>query len=291
MTQIIDGTKLAKSKELELKAKLKKIKIKPKIVSFLIGDDPASVLYTNMKQEKANQLGIDFKPLKYPAEVGFEEVANKIKEFNQDDEIIGIMVQLPLPKEFLNSHHTHELLELINPKKDIDGLNPTQSDFIPATVKGVLSILNVILATERSPESGKVKDSGRASLARMTDWGKLVFAVVGSEGEVGQSLVYELTNRGALVIKVDKKLPETSLEDIKNADVVISATGVKNLITADLVKDGVIVVDVGLGDFEKSVYKKAKAYTPKIGGVGPMTVISLMENIVEAANRINNYEL
>lgn len=260
MTQIIDGVALAKSKESELKAKLNKLKVKPKVVSFLIGDDPASVLYTNMKQEKAKELRIDFKPLKYPTSTEFEEIVSKIKEFNQDNEIIGIMIQLPLPKEFLNSHHTHELLELINPKKDIDGLNPTQSNFIPATAKGVLNILDHL----------------------RINFEKNIFAVVGSEGEVGKSLVYELTNKRAAVIKVDKKLPETSIEDINSADVVISATGVKNLITTDLVKDGVIVIDVGLGDFEKSVYKKAKAYTPKIGGVGPMTVISLMENIVEA---------
>lgn len=266
MAYVIDGKKLALEREKELKQKLQKLDDRPKVVSFLIGDDPNSRLYTQMKQEKAKELGIDFRPLKYLTNTEFEEIANKIRELNKDNEIIGIMIQLPLPTEFSNSHHTHELLELINPKKDIDGLNPRESNFIPATVKGVLSILDHLKINFKNN----------------------IFAVVGSEGEIGQSLVYELTQRDAVVIKVDKKLPETSLGDIKNADVVISATGVKNLIKGEHIKKEVILIDVGLGDFDKSCFKKAQAYTPKVGGTGPITVISLMENIVDAAERLSS---
>lgn len=114
----------------------------------------------------------------------------------------------------------------------------------------------------------------------------LTFGVVGSEGEVGEPLVEQLSMKNAKkVLRLDKKNPECNLEDLKQADVVISCTGVSGLINADMIKEGSVLIDVGLGDFESSTYKKAKLYTPKFGGVGPMTVISLMENILEAARR------
>lgn len=283
MAQIIDGKALALEKEAELKEKISKLENPPKVISILIGEDPASVLYTNMKQEKASELGIDFHPLKYPENTGFEEIKNKILELNEDPKILGIMIQLPLPKSFLGINHPNELLELINPKKDIDGLNPRDSNFIPATARGVISILNVIPEIRRMPESreSRTRSMDPGSMSGMTG---LVIAVVGSEGEVGQSLVYELTNREATILKVDKKLPDTSLEDLKNAGIVISATGVKDLVKAEDIKDGAILIDVGLGDFSESALKKSSFYTPKVGGTGPMTVISLMENIVEAAS-------
>lgn len=263
MATVIDGKKLALEREKELKQKLQKLNDRPKVVSFLIGNNPASILYSNMKQEKANQLGIDFIVRKFSSNSSWEDVCSELNNYNQDVSIHGVMVQLPLPKQFLGKHNINELLELIDPQKDIDGLNPRDSNFIPATVKGVLSILDHL----------------------RVDFEQTIFAVVGSEGEIGKSLVYELTNKGSVVIKVDKKLPETALEDINNVDVVISATGVKNLIKGEHIKKEVILIDVGLGDFDKDCFKKAQAYTPKIGGTGPMTVISLMENIVEAAEK------
>lgn len=268
MGAIIDGKALAQELEKPLKEKKQKFDGRIKVVSFLIGDDPASILYTNMKKDKAKELGIDFIVRQFNSETSWDVVTTELENFNKDISMHGVMVQLPLPKEFLGPHHSHELLELIDPKKDIDGLNPRDSNFIPATVKGVLSIL----------DSLKV------------DYQKNIFGVVGSEGEVGKSLVYELTQRDSVVIKVDKKLPETNLSDIKGADVVVSAAGVKNLIKEEHIKNGVILIDVGLGDFDAKTYKKAKAYTPKIGGVGPMTVISLIENIYEAVSKIMNYE-
>lgn len=262
MNKIIDGKKLALEYEQTVKEKLQDLKIKPKVVSFLIGDDPNSVMYTNMKQQKASEVGIEFNPLCYPKDIPFEEIVKKIEELNHNEEISGIMIQLPLPKEFLKDHKKEELLELIDPGKDIDGLNPRLSKFTPATAKGVLSILDSL----------------------NLDYEKTTFAVVGSEGEVGMAIAYELTNKGALVLKIDKKLPKTKLEDIKNADIIISATGVKNLINGEFIKKGAILIDVGLGDFDPACYDKASAYTPKVGGTGPMTVISLMENILKTTS-------
>ncbi len=264
MNQIIDGKNLAVLKEEELKTKILKQKKPLKVVSFLIGDDSASWMYTNMKQEKAQDLGIDFQPLKYPSSVSFDEIMEKIELLNVDPEIIGIMIQLPLPKDFLGEHKTEELLEAIDSKKDIDGLNPKESQYIPATAKAVISILKSL----------------------NLDFSNTGFAVVGSEGEVGQAVVLEIAKlKAKQIIKVDKKLPGSKLGEIKNADVVISATGVKGLIKPELVKEGVVAIDVGLGDLDERIYEKSEAYTPKYGGVGPMTVISLMENIVEAAER------
>lgn len=266
MNQAIDGKLLASKKEEELKEKISQLEEKPKVVSFLIGDDSASWMYTNMKQEKAADLGIDFEPLKYPEATDFEEIKNKILELNEDNEIVGIMIQLPLPKEFLNEHQTEELLKIINPKKDIDGLNPENSEYIPATAKGVISILKDL----------------------KLDFEDKTFAVIGSEGEVGQAIILELKKlKAKQIIKIDKKLSGSKLEDMKDADVVISATGVKALIKPELVKDEVVAIDVGLGDFDEGVYEKVSFYTPKYGGVGPMTVISLMENILKAAEKLS----
>lgn len=262
MNKIIDGKRLALEHEQKVRENLQKLRVRPKVVSFLIGDDPNSVMYTNMKQQKASEVGIEFNPLRYPKDVSFEEIIKKIEKLNQDLEITGIMIQLPLPKEFLKNHQVSELLESIDPQKDIDGLNPRQSKFTPATAQGVISILDSL----------------------NLNYEKTIFAVVGSEGEVGMAIVFELTNKDAQVFKVDKKLPDTKLEDIKNADVVISATGVKNLIKAGFIKKGAILIDVGLGDFDPVCYNEASAYTPKVGGTGPMTVISLMENILKATS-------
>lgn len=263
MTKIIDGKVLADKLGEKLKLKLAKLKERPLVVSILIGSDPNSLLYTQMKQKKADDFYIDFLPMKFPIKSSFENVARKIQTLNKTDEVKGIMIQLPIPRDFLRGKSKWGLIKLIDPKKDIDGM-VEGSPFISATVNGVIKIL----------DNMKIK------------YGDLSFGVVGSEGEVGKPLVEELSMRGAeKILRLDKKNPDCNLEDLRKADVVISCTGVAGLIDAQMVKDGVIAIDVGLGDFESEVYKKAKYYTPKFGGVGPMTIYCLMENILEAANK------
>lgn len=244
-----------------LKKKLNSLKERPLVISILIGNDPASVLYTQMKQKMAEEFNIDFLPIKFPVNSSFENVAKKIRSLNETDEVKGIMIQLPIPREFLGENSKWDLIKLIDPKKDIDGMNP-ESSFLSATVKGVLKIMEYL----------------------KIDYKNLVFGVVGSEGEVGKPLVEELSMKNAKkILRLDKKNPECNFQDLKKADVIISCTGVQGLIDADMVKEGVIAVDVGLGDFDLEVYKKAKMYTPKFGGVGPLTIVSLMENILEAS--------
>lgn len=275
-SKIIDGKKLALKRQEKLIQEVKKLEKTPKIVSILVGDDAPSVLYTNIKQKKASELGIIFQPLYFnlPPQGWthklFEEVVNKIKELNRNPEIDGIMVQLPLPKLFLQNRSEKELLEFIDDKKDVDGLNYAHqtSSYVPAAVKAVLSILK----DERIPVAGK----------------KVV--VVGSSDLIGKPVAEEMEKLGAKVIICDRQTTDLCRETLK-ADILISATGVPGLIKGNMISDGVVIIDVGaekvdgkiMGDVDfKSVYPKALRITPVPGGVGPMTVISLMENTVKA---------
>lgn len=260
MGQQINGKALADKLSAKLKKDLGSLKERPLVVSILIGNDPNSLLYTQMKQKKAEEFNIDFLPMKFSVKSSFENVAKKIQSLNETDEVKGIMIQLPIPKDFLQDKSKWDLINLIDPKKDIDGMKH-DSQFISATVLGVLKILDDL----------KIK------------YQDLIFGVVGSEGEVGKPMVSELSMKNAKkILRVDKRVPESDLNDLTDADVIISCTGVRGLIDAEMVKDGAILIDVGLGDFDPETYKKASYYTPKFGGVGPMTIVSLMENILEA---------
>ncbi|MBI3485569.1 bifunctional 5,10-methylenetetrahydrofolate dehydrogenase/5,10-methenyltetrahydrofolate cyclohydrolase [Candidatus Daviesbacteria bacterium] len=269
--KIIDGRKLAQLHQEKVKQKLAKLNIKPKVVSILIGDDPPSVLYTNMKQKKALEVGIDFQPTRIPATEDYEKVVDLIKQLNDDPKINGIMIQLPIPGELLQGYDKYELLNLINKKKDVDGLT-SNSPFLPAVVRAIMEIL----------QDAEVKLEGVNAV------------VLGASRLVGQPVAKELEKKGAKVIICDKSTPNQT-EITKQADVIVSATGVAGLLKGEMVKSGVVVVDVGaekvngklVGDVDfESVLPKASKITPVPGGVGPMTVICLMENVVDAVKSI-----
>lgn len=265
MAEIINGTTLATQHEDNLRRELSSLTQdgrQPTLVSFCNTDDPPSVRYTQMKSGKAISLGIRFVTENYETGTLRSILKDKIKHHNVDQEIDGIMVQLPLPKPL--RVFKEELLELIDPEKDVDGLTIKGREiYMPATVKGAMSILD--------------DDIG--------NWERKVIAVVGSNGEVGRSMVEVLHQRGIQdIIEIDKDLGDIS-KGIKQADLVISCTGRKGLIKVAYVKPGFIAIDVGLGDFDEGSYQRASAYTPVRGGVGPMTVISLMENVVESYKR------
>lgn len=262
MDKVIDGKKLALEYEEALKKRINQLSQKPKIVSILIGDDPASLLYSNLKQKKAAEIGINFELKRFPENTGWDEVTKEIESLNKNESIHGIMVQLPLPGQFLGDHQAQELLNKIAPKKDVDGL--TGKGQVPqATVKGVMSILNHL----------------------KIDLKEKVFGVVGSEGNVGQDIVKMLREKEAKIVEIDKKISASNLNDLKDVEIVISCTGDKYSIWKEHIKDGAILIDVGLGDFDPRCFDKASQYTPERGGVGPMTVVSLMENAVELASR------
>lgn len=279
MNKIINGKTLAAKRELELFEKIKQLNIKPKVVSILIGDDPPSLLYTQMKQKKAAELGIDFQYVHLPKNEQFSNVSLMILKLNKDPEVSGIMIQLPLPKEFLQGKKAEELLSQIDSKKDVDGLTG-KSEFLPAAVKAVMTIIE--------EENIEVK-------------GKFV-AVLGTSKLVGMPIAEELNKKGALVSSINRETPNVK-EITTRADVIVSATGVAKLLTGDMVKTGVIVIDVGtlviedelkepstvvVGDVDfESVEPKVSKITPVPGGVGPLTVISLMENALIAVERTN----
>lgn len=274
--KIIDGRKIARKREALLKQKVTGLSVKPKVVSLLIGDDPASVLYTRMKQKKASEIGISFEFVQFSSDEDFSIVAYTIIKLNQDKTVHGIMIQLPLPASFLQGKMVDQLLTLIDFAKDVDGLTG-KGVFLPAAVLAVM----VILDEERIDIQGK-------------------FAVVmGTSKLVGLPIAKELKKRGALVSSCNSKTANIR-QIIEKADILVSATGKFGLVTGEMVKEGVVVIDVGtlviedqleqnptskvIGDVDfASVYPKASKITPVPGGVGPVTVISLLENVVDCA--------
>ncbi|SRR5260221_3234296 len=258
-TMIFEGKKFAEEKEEELKEKIKKLSSKPKLVSILVGQDAASVLYTNLKQKVAKRIGIDFEIINLAVSVTELEIVAIIKNLNKDKNIHGIMVQLPLPTNLkLKQNH---ILNSIEPSKDVDGLIEN-SPFMPATTKAIIRIL------------GFAKEK--------INMGEEKVVVVGSKGIVGKSVVKELKNLNYQVIGVDIDTKDLK-EKTTKADILISATGKANLIKENMVKDGVVVIDVGspAGDVDLKAREKASFVTPVPGGVGPVTIISLLENLLE----------
>lgn len=241
--------------------------INPSIISFCNSDDPPSVKYTLMKYQKAKEIGIDFIAQDYSLDTPQSILAELVIKYNKDPQLDGIMLQLPLPDNL--AKYKQFLLNSIDPKKDVDGLTGQGRKFyLPATVKGVISILDEVVKS---------------------NWQDKLIGVVGAEGEVGKPLIEALDQKGAKnIVKIDIKIGDIN-SDLKPCDIVISSTGQPGLIKKEMLKQDVIALDIGLGDFHPDVYQLASLYTPKVGGVGPMTVISLMENIIIAADaRIQN---
>ncbi|MCL5409495.1 MAG: bifunctional 5,10-methylenetetrahydrofolate dehydrogenase/5,10-methenyltetrahydrofolate cyclohydrolase [Patescibacteria group bacterium] len=264
--KLIDGKKWARKLEEELKIELIKLSRKPKIVSILVGDDPASVLYSQIKQKKAKEVGVLFEWISFPEDADLVEVAMEIENLNQDNGVDGIMVQLPLPQRFLEGHDESEIIGSIDPEKDVDGLTGN-SDFLPAAVVAVLKLL----------QDEDIKLTNK----------KIV--ILGKSNLVGKPLAQQLISQGLDVEVCDSKTQDLD-KQTKAADVLISATGVAELVKGEMVKEGAVVIDVGsekingkvVGDVQfASVYPQASKITPVPGGVGPMTVMCLMENVIK----------
>lgn len=272
MVKLIDGKALAKRREENLKIEVAKLGFTPKVVSIVIGEDPASLLYTKMKQKKAAEVGINFEPKYFASDAPFSEVVNFIRKLNEDPQVSGVMVQLPIPEDFLKGKDWREVLAEIKVEKDIDGLRYPETKFLPATARAVLSILD--------DEKIEVRDK------KVT--------VLGRSNLVGKPVADELIKRGAKVLVIHSQTPNPK-EIALEAEIVISAVGKANLVKGDWIRQGAVVIDVGTSlaeggkivgdvDFEKA-RKRALKITPVPGGVGPMTVISLMENVVESCQR------
>ncbi len=269
MQQEINGKQLAEKTLQQIKEKISGNLKKPGLAIILVGDDPASHTYVNIKEKKCREIGFNFKKI-YLEQATQEQVINEIKKLNADQEIHGIIVQLPLPENL----DKKTILNSINPGKDVDGLHPLNignlvmenKTFIPATAKGVMKLI----------ESTQTNLEGKNAV------------MIGNSDMVGKPISILLQEKWATVTICHEKT-ENIGEHTKNADILISAVGKPGLIRKEMVKPGAIVIDVGIskqegkiiGDVDSEVKETART-TPVPGGVGPMTVAMLLENVFEA---------
>ena len=285
--RILDGKAIAKEMRAEIAAETAQLTatgIVPGLGVLLVGDDPASRSYVSGKEKACEAAGIFSLEKTLPRTAGKEEILRCVQDFNEDDRIDGILVQLPLPNRSIED----EVVESIDPLKDVDGFHPVnvgkmilgQPTFLPCTPHGILQILN---------RSG-VEICGKHVV------------ILGRSNIVGRPLANLLTRKdemgNATVTLCHTRTPDPAVFT-RDADIVIAAAGRRNTVTADMVKEGVVVVDVGVNriedasrksgfrlvgdvDFEE-VSLKASAITPVPGGVGPMTITMLMHNTVQSA--------
>lgn len=255
MIIIFDGRQFAAGKEKFLEREAKRLLdrgIHPKLVSIIVGDDPASKLYVNLKKKAAGKIGIELIISKWKSDVNYGNLIKEIKNLNKDKNVHGIMVQLPLPLKI--RRHTLDIINSIQSNKDVDGLRK-DSPYLRPTSKAVLQIIEVARLRLASARQAKT------------------ICVIGKGGMVGSALLEKIKD-------TDYKLMENS----KDADILVSATGSPNLVKANMVKDGAVVIDVGSpkGDVDSSAGAKASFITPVPGGVGPVTIFCLLENLLNA---------
>lgn len=263
-TIIFDGKAFARKIEDELYHKIERLPKRPMMVTILVGEDPASKLYVKLKTEAAERIGAQMDVYEYPADIKVEDLIAKINHLNADKTLDGIMIQLPLPDHLKDE--TEHIVNHISKEKDVDGMRE-DSPFMPATVRAVISILDEAKKKiEIHPDS--------------------YIVVVGAKGEVGSRLVEFLSRYDYEVGALDKDTDlETFVKELLSARVIISASGSVGVIKKDYVREGTVIIDVGSpkGDCELDVRTKAGFITPVPGGVGPVTVVSLLENLVEAS--------
>jgi methylenetetrahydrofolate dehydrogenase (NADP+) / methenyltetrahydrofolate cyclohydrolase len=261
MTKILDGRKLSGEIAFELEKKIKNLKAKPKLVIIQVGNLPESNSYIGRKIAFGEKIGAKVEHIKFPNKVREKKLIDAISKCNKDKSVHGIIVQLPLPK-YLNPP---SILEAVAEEKRVDG----GKYFIPATTRGILTIL----------EKNRIKLIGKKAV------------VVGRSELVGKPTALALINLGATVTVCHSQTKNLKAET-KQAEILVVAVGKPKLIGKNHVRKGQIVIDVGIniaknkklvGDVDfKSVSKIVKAITPVPGGIGPMTVTSLFENLLKA---------
>ena len=287
--KIIDGKQIAESMRAELKAEvaeLAKKGIVPGLGVILVGDDPASKSYVTAKQKACSEIGIFSDDNRLPENTPQKKLLSLIKRLNKDPKIHGILLQLPLPGHIDES----EVLLAIDPAKDIDGFNPInvgkmvlgQKTYLPCTPHGVAQLL--------------IKSGVKIEGAHVV--------IVGRSNIVGKPLANILLQKSPLgnaTVTICHTRTKNLAEHTKRADIVVAAVGRPNTITADMIKEGAVVIDVGINrvddpskktgyrligdvDFE-NVKEKASFITPVPGGVGPMTITMLLYNVVDAAKK------
>ncbi len=275
MTTILDG-KAVSEKRLELlKEAIGESGLYPRLATVIVGSDPASQMYVRMKHRACERVGIGSIGIEISDDTNTEKVLEAITRLNRDADISGILVQLPLPKQI----DTDRIIAAVTPEKDVDGFHPTslgllmsgKPRFAPCTPKGIMTLL----AEYRIPVAG----------ARTV--------IAGRSIDVGRPMAALMTNADATVTMCHSRTRDLPAE-LKQADILVSAVGKAHFIIPEMVKPGAVVIDVGInqlngklvGDVDFDAVKEiASAITPVPGGVGPMTIATLMENTFAAATR------
>lgn len=278
--QILDGKltsqQLVTSLGEELRMLAASQPVLPKLVVVLVGDDPASQVYVGKKAKMAVKIGMLSEVLTYPAQTSQEELVSVIRKLNADDTVHGILVQLPLPKHI----NTLDIITTVDPRKDVDGLHPLNLGLLmtgdpsackPCTPAGVITLLKAY----NIPMAGKHA------------------VVLGRSNIVGKPMGMLLLQENATVSYCHSKTADLAAIT-RQADILVAAVGVPKMVTADFIKPGAVVVDVGINrldgklvgdvDFD-SAAETASFITPVPGGVGPMTIATLMANTLELYKR------
>lgn len=280
--EIIDGKQLAKNIRLNLKEEVEELKKKgifPKLAVIMVGDNAASKVYVKNKSKACEEIGIAYQEFILNADTTMEQLLELIYKLNKDESVHGILLQSPLPSNL----DINMAFKEIETKKDVDGFNPinvgklalNQDCFVSCTPYGIIKML----------EEYNVPIEGAHAV------------ILGRSNIVGKPLIQCLLNKNATVTICHSKSKNVK-ETTKNADILIAAIGKANFVQPDMVKEGAVVIDVGINrttegkiigdvDFEE-VSKKASYITPVPGGVGPMTIAMLMTNVVKATKNLNS---
>ncbi|PKL36767.1 bifunctional methylenetetrahydrofolate dehydrogenase/methenyltetrahydrofolate cyclohydrolase FolD [Candidatus Peregrinibacteria bacterium HGW-Peregrinibacteria-1] len=282
--ELLDGSKVSQEMLFDVESGVGALQVagvQPKLAVILVGQDPASLSYIKQKQKACTFTGIEWIQHDFEESVTTEELIATVERLNEDESVHGILVQLPLPAHV----YTPDVIKAVTPKKDVDGfeaynlgkmfLSKEFEHLVPCTPKGVIKLLDYY----------DIDVTGKDVV------------VVGHSNVVGKPLAVMLMNRGATVTVCHKETKDLTSHTV-NADILCVAVGKRNLITEEMVKEGAVVVDIGINrtesgklvgdvDFE-NVSKKASFITPVPGGVGPMTVACLMENTLFAAQRFHD---
>ena len=282
MTVIIDGKELAKKIRSNLKIEceeLKKKNINSKLAVIMVGEDPASKVYVRNKSRACEDVGIEYEEYLLDVNTTQKELIELIKKLNNDKTINGILLQSPIPSNL----DINEAFRTISPQKDVDGFNPVnvgklvlnQDTFVSCTPYGIMKMF----------EEYNIDLTGKNVV------------ILGRSNIVGKPLIHCCLNKNATVTSCHSKTQNLA-QKTKEADILISAIGKANFVTTDMVKRDAVVIDVGINrlengkitgdvDFE-NVKEKASYITPVPGGVGPMTIAMLMNNVIKATKRQNN---
>jgi methylenetetrahydrofolate dehydrogenase (NADP+)/methenyltetrahydrofolate cyclohydrolase len=285
--QILDGKKVSEDIKIEIAAEVQKMKDNgekvPHLAAIIVGNDGASLTYVGSKVKACERVGFESTLVKMPSTTSENELLRKVKELNQNDDIDGFIVQLPLPKQI----DTQSIINAIDPSKDVDGFHPENfgkmaldmSTFIPATPFGILELL----------ERYNVETEGKHTvvIGRSHIVGRPMSILMGRKGFPGNSTV-------TLTHSHTKNINQITSQ----ADIIITALGVPNYLKAEMIKDDAVIIDVGItrvidestekgyritGDVDfENVSKKASFITPVPGGVGPMTIAMLLKNTLLA---------